>query len=140
MPGHSFCANGTSNTVSFTVDPSQCQAVGERSWTVGTLNPPPKISSLYVSLRVPCPEDVVTVRVEIDPSTPAVAVNFQFVMNGCKAQNPMVEVSPNVWEATIAYEGQEPVTFGYRPNATNAGGNTSYGKISTLGAPFWGCE
>ena len=83
---------------------------------------------------------MVTVRVEIDPDTPAVAVNFQFVMNGCLAENPMFEVSPNVWEATVAYEGQEPISFGYRPNATNSGGNTSHGKISTLGAPFWGCD
>jgi len=141
VTGHSFCANGTSNTVSFTVEAKQCQAAGEGSWNLGAaLNAPPNITWLYVSLRVPCPEDSVTVIVEIDPGTPAVAVTFQFAMNGCKAQNPMVEVSPNVWETTVVYEGREPVTFGYRPNATNSGGNTSYNKISTLDGAFWGCE
>lgn len=134
-------SNGTSNAVSITVNPSSCQAVGEGFYNLGASNnAPPNIKTLYTSHQVPCPGDMVTVRVGIDPDTPAVTVTFQFVMNGCLAENPMTEVSPNTWEATVQYNGIKPISFGYRPNATNAAGNTSYSKISTLGAPFWGCE
>lgn len=137
----SNCANGTSNAVSITVDPGTCTAVGEAFYNLGTsFNAPPNIKTLYTSRQVPCPGDMVTVRVEIDPNTPAVAVTFQFAMNGCLAANPMTEVSPNTWETTVQYNGIKPTSFGYRPNATSAAGNTSYQKVATLGAPFQGCE
>lgn len=135
-------SNGTSNGKILTVtQPPPPPCIGEDTYMVVGTTPAVDFDTVYVSHRRPCSGDMVTVRVTVNEAAPAASMYFRFANGSCFPQQQMAQVSTNVWEATIQFNGPTTEVFGYRIDATNAGGSSSAVKLSTTsGAPFGGCD